>query len=627
MRRTSNLNTLPGLACCLMLAFGMNAQSDFKNRAPIPPLIDADSTIELVMGITTNKFNPTKPSNFLNGGFLQPTGIPTFSYSKAVGPTNPILGPTLIWHKGQNVHIRLTNNIGQPTTTHWHGAEVASRYDGGPHQPIMPDSTWDITFPILDNACTLWYHPHFHDHTLEHVQMGLSGLIIVEDEDDQMREILPHTYGVDDIPVIIGDLGLRTDTLSFNPLLVQYFVDTLKAKRPNNLVNGINNPYLDVPAHVVRFRILNGSTRKGVKYGFSDSYSGPLSELKEFNLIGTDGGYVIKSDKMTSLLNGPGSRDEVVIDLSSYSPGDSLYLRNLNSDMPKFIVGSTLSNDPTLGDAFLMLKIKPDSFFTKQTPYTPITSFTPFVRNWEPELQDTTNGIVRTRTKHLVGSNTTQPHGFTIDGTSFDINMLNDTVCVDTKEIWEIINDSPVAHPFHIHKIQFRILSVTDATGTELDLESLGFNGPKDDVLVEPNWTVRFMGNFSEYPDPILAQNGYMYHCHILTHEDILGGGMMHQFVVTNEGICAAMGATEQLTLQSMLLFPNPTSGELTLRSAATKPSIVRILDIQGRVLKTQTLPAFNGNANIDTAGLPKGLYMVEWRTHAGTITKKLIMD
>lgn len=617
-------------------AFGLYAQPAFVNKLPIPPLIDAqDGVIELVIQQKTHKFNPGNPSDSLNGSANQPNGITTFSYNKNQpgADTLTVLGPTLYWRQYQPVHIRVTNKLPaanasgtDSTTTHWHGVELPAQFDGGPHQPILRDSTWDIMFNVVDYGSTMWYHPHFHNRTLEQVQMGLSGMIIVEESGDILQPLLPHTYGVDDIPVILGDIGLQKQNND-------YALTLKMGKRPFNIVNGVNSPYVKVPRHFVRLRILNGSTRKGVKFGFSTSYHDPASSLIPFKLIATDGGYTTEAVTMTDILNGPGAREEVVLDLSSYPIGDTVYLSNLNQSIPNYVVGSPLpapngGTDPTRGTAFLAMVITDDSAFPG---YQPITSFPSYSVAWEPDLGDTINNIVGCRHKNLVGA---PGMGFTIDGSTFDMEVINDTICVNTKEIWEIENKSPIAHPFHIHKIQFRILSITDATGANLNLMERGLNGPKDDILILPGWKVRFMGNFSDYPNPIEAKYGYMYHCHILTHEDHEGGGMMHQFVVANRPECEAGSppvvcqtvSTDQPSRQIMVLYPNPASGEFFVRGNSAAASQLRILDLQGRVLSTQTLPPFTGEQRVTAAGLPPGLYLAEWHTREGVVVGKVVL-
>jgi len=48
------------------------------------------------------------------------------------GYNGDILGPTLLMHKGDDVVINVTNQLGEPTTTHWHGIHLPAIMDGGP---------------------------------------------------------------------------------------------------------------------------------------------------------------------------------------------------------------------------------------------------------------------------------------------------------------------------------------------------------------------------------------------------------------------------------------------------------------------------------------------------------------
>ncbi|PIY34495.1 MAG: hypothetical protein COZ08_01590 [Bacteroidetes bacterium CG_4_10_14_3_um_filter_42_6] len=117
-----------------------------------------------------------------------------------------------------------------------------------------------------------------------------------------------------------------------------------------------------------------------------------------------------------------------------------------------------------------------------------------------------------------------------------------------------------------------------------------------------------------------------MYHCHILTHEDSEGGGMMHQFVVTDEGSCN-IGIDEENASNEVVLFPNPARDELRLKGKSLNPVVVRIINLQGQILLEQTLPAFNGIVPIDIKGLSRGLFIVQWNSVEGMITKKVIIQ
>jgi FtsP/CotA-like multicopper oxidase with cupredoxin domain len=108
----------------------------------------------------------------------------------------------------------------------------------------------------------------------------------------------------------------------------------------------------------------------------------------------------------------------------------------------------------------------------------------------------------------------------TINGVSMDMNRIDQTIKVNDTEIWEVTNSSDLPHPFHVHDVQFLVL--TRDGSPPADNEA----GWKDTVLVMPRETVRIVTHFSDFTDP---ENPYMFHCHILEHED---AGMMGQFVV-----------------------------------------------------------------------------------------------
>ncbi|MCZ7656464.1 MAG: multicopper oxidase domain-containing protein [Xanthobacteraceae bacterium] len=104
-----------------------------------------------------------------------------------------------------------------------------------------------------------------------------------------------------------------------------------------------------------------------------------------------------------------------------------------------------------------------------------------------------------------------------INGRPFSMNRVDVTARLGTSEIWEIVSDA-MAHPFHLHGASFRILG---NSGRKPPAEQAGW---KDVILVEDQAEilVRF-----DHPAP--PRMPFMYHCHILEHED---HGMMGQFAV-----------------------------------------------------------------------------------------------
>lgn len=565
------------------------AQS-YVNPLPIPYMIDND-TVELRVDILQHNFNP-------NGTDSLNTLVTTFAYNHIDSTSNTFLGPAIVWKHGTNVHTQVKNNLSTLITVHWHGAHVPARADGNPQEPIQSDSTWKIDFPILDEPATMWYHPHVHGHSYEQVEMGMAGLLYVEDPTDTMHAKLPHTYGIDDFPIIIQERIFK----KANDVM---YIDTLGHNGNVTIINGVKLPYLLVPAQMVRFRVLNGSGKFAYYLGIGDKAQQP----EPFTLIATDAGLTEQPFQMDSILMGAGVRTEWVLDLNNRK-GDTLYLMNYARSIPDNTIGSA-NLAGSSASTFMMIVVDDPT----PSPIVSIPSVFP------PLMIPDTNLTSKRRTKTFYGHyNPGNSTSFSIDHTPFDMTFVNDTVLLGATEIWTIHNRTNLSHPFHIHDIHFFILDIWDSiTGTYIDMPN-EFKGPKDNVLVRPGWKLRFVTTFLNWSTPIAPMNSYMYHCHILPHED---KGMMGQFVVW-DGI-SSVGSQE--IGNDMLLFPNPASNELYLKGTIDEASKIRILDINGRLLKSQLLSPFDGVTNLDISGLSSGIILVVWQTSRGNAVKKIIIQ
>ncbi|MCH8961736.1 MAG: multicopper oxidase domain-containing protein, partial [Bacteroidetes bacterium] len=174
---------------------------------PIPPLM----TGTVQDGVVTYDLN-------MQQGMMEfLPGLQTATW----GYNGEYLGPTLMLRKGDQVMLRVTNDIGVTTTTHWHGMHVPAVMDGGPHQRIEPGETWIASFEVLNRAATYWYHPHPHamlsqgvifdpESTGYQVYQGLAGMLIIEDDTSDTLA-LPRSYGQDDIPLILQDRRFNDD--------------------------------------------------------------------------------------------------------------------------------------------------------------------------------------------------------------------------------------------------------------------------------------------------------------------------------------------------------------------------------------------------------------------------------
>ena len=123
--------------------------------------------------------------------------------------------------------------------------------------------------------------------------------------------------------------------------------------------------------------------------------------------------------------------------------------------------------------------------------------------------------------------------GHSINDRQMDMNRVDFVATVDTSEVWTVRNDNPLPHSFHVHDTQFRVLSI-DGSPPPARLA-----GWKDTIALERERVYRLLVRFEDYADPTTP---YMYHCHLLWHED---QGMMGQFLVVEPGQKPALTTNE----------------------------------------------------------------------------------
>lgn len=488
----------------LALLFPFSLFGQFTEELSIPPAIEG-TTFSLTIDESSRQF--------FDG-----------QITETIGFNGDFLGPTLIFNQGDEINISVNNQLNlDETTVHWHGMHVSPEDDGGPHTVINPGMTWTPDFTVLDRATTFWYHPHLHEKTNEHVSKGAAGMIIIRSEDEAALT-LPRTYGEDDIPLIIQAKSFNgNNQFDFGP----------GADDTHFMVNGTLEPYAELPSQIVRFRVLNGSNERVLNLGLSDNRS--------FQQIGSDGGLLAAPVTMNRLRLASGERAEIVVDFSN-DEGETLQLLTYASEFGPGIPGGG-GGRPGGAQGLDGQDIKFLEFRIGEQTTSPVTAISTNLAThtpWDESEADVT------RTITMDGGGMGDP--FSLDDMEFDINFVNETVMLDDVEIWTITNNTNLAHPFHIHDVQFYIL---DKDGQAPPANEQGL---KDVVLVEANQTVRFITKFEDFADPEVP---YMYHCHILPHED---GGMMGQFIVVADEE-EALSLSEQRS--KFRVYPNPVTDRI----------------------------------------------------------------
>jgi len=509
------------------------------------------------------------------------------------------LGPTLIFNKGANVNITVNNQIGDTTTVHWHGIHLPSKWDGGPHTAIMASASWNPTFTVMDNAATYWYHPHLHGKTALQAIKGAAGLIIVRDPIEAALN-LPRKYGVDDFPVVVQcqqydaanqamPLGMQDSTILVNGARANY----------GYTVNA------NMPAQVVRMRLLNASGERAFNFGFTAN--------KAFKIIASDGGLLNAPVNATRIRLAPGERAEILLDLTGMD-GQIIHLMSYASELPMGIQGGPTMpmpsgppmDSPLNGIDFNIMQIS----VVPQTA-TPVTTIPATLTTNTPYSVGSAN-ITRT-IRFTADSAMVMDGPFYFNDSTFNMMRIDYEIPLNNIEIWKLVNETMVAHPFHIHDVQFYLF---DRSGTTPPAEELG---RKDVVLVPPGDSVMFITKFEDFADTIIP---FMYHCHILMHED---DGMMGQFIVKPNLTSVSEIALNDLSIK---IYPNPAKEILFLnieQLSDPKPVEVKVYNSIGKLIyQTDTKDT---NTVIDIGQWASGLYVIEIQQEGSRAFKKIIVE
>lgn len=516
------------------------------------------------------------------------TQILTGNQTITGGINGSFWGPTMIWNKGDVVHVNVENRLTDTTTIHWHGMHLPAIMDGGPHQPIPPFTTWSPYWQVDNNAALYWYHPHLHMMAEEQLTMGLGGMIIVRDPIESALA-LPRTYGVDDIPLALSDR--KFDAL--NQFVVAPYGDSM-------MTNGVVRAEHTIPAQVVRLRLLDAGTERSYNIGFSDG--------RTFYVITTDGGLLNAPVPVTRFLLSAGERVEILVNCTGQS-GTTVDLRAFNAELsPQVPGGESFAGGPfanALGHInFNILHLNigtPTSGAITAIPATLTTN-----TFWAESSAALTRTVTITDSTVGAGGPT-----FLINHKLFQMDEIDYHVPLDNTEIWEVKSTSGFGHPFHIHDVEFHILTINGAAPPAYQ------DGWKDVVFIPSNQTVRFIAKFNDYSDSLKP---YMFHCHIALHEDL---GMMGQFVVGN----SPAGIMNKVQNRKMKLYPNPTKGLLYFEmDEQITISKATVINIHGQVVKEFDLN--DSKAELNVSALATGLYFLRLTDNSGgSYIKSYLME
>ena len=457
-------------------------------QLPIPPLVDGGQGRPIDLQIRSGTWN-----------FRFGVKTPTLGFSQGY------LGPTIRTRQHSELNLRYQNSLTESVAVHGHGLHVPGEVDGGPQLAIGPGAKWQPSLSIVQPAATCWYHSHTHGRTGEQTYRGLAGLIIIDDEvADSLG--LPHQYGIDDLPIVIQDR-----TFDEQGRLVYSLHDAGEDGWLGDtvVINGAAAPVVArVPGGKVRLRLLNGANARFYIVTFADG--------RTFYKIASDGGLLEAPVPLTTMEMSPGERCEIIIDLADGRPARLLTLFEDEFDDDEEGILGSLSNlfDRPEG------RLSPPSL-TLIVDDALAANTAPLPERMAAIVRPQPREIARTRDFVLtMGEGDHAAMDMTINGAAMDMNVINERVKRSTWERWRIRSDLG-EHPFHVHGCSFLIEQMEGATA------SPDQRGWKDVVVVDDDGWSEIVVRFDH---PATKQYPYMYHCHILEHED---RGMMGQFTVS----------------------------------------------------------------------------------------------
>lgn len=383
-----------------------------------------------------------------------------------------IPGPLIEVSEGDRVEVRFINRLSQPSTVHWHGLPVPPEQDGNPHDPVPPggERTYSFNLP-KGSAGTYWYHPHPHGHTAEQAFRGLAAPFIVRASDDPLS-------GISERHLLLSDLKLNADgSIPDNDAN-----DWMNGREGQFvLINGQHQPTLELRGPE-RWRLWNACSARYLKLNLGGH---------SFSLVGSDGGLLEQPQAMTEILLAPAERIEIIV-----QPGSERRQFALTAEIYDRNKMGMVAAEQVITLAHVSLPAgQPVSLPAKLREIADLGPTSAHKRVVFSETMRMDNG------QHRMD--------FLVNGKSFDMQRVDLTSKLGEVELWELVNDSHMDHPFHIHGCQFQVI--------EHELNGVKTPAPyrawKDTINLRPRETIRI-----KMAQPFKGLR--MFHCHILEHEN-----------------------------------------------------------------------------------------------------------
>ncbi len=384
-------------------------------------------------------------------------------------------GPVLRVQPGDHLKIKLINGLDEPTNLHYHGLQTSPLGNSdNVHLSVDPghELDYDVAIPAIQPPGLYWYHAHIHKASEHQVMGGLSGALVVEGIDKKY----PALQGIKENLLVLKDMVFDD---SPNPVISNQWHDRLTT------VNGKTEIVLHAkPGETQFWRIGNHS---------ANLYFHLKMAGLTFRVISVDG-VAQNQETVTDVLHlGPATRYEVLV--TAHNPGQY--------DLTAEGVPTGQGAEYSLRRRLVRLAVEGEA----------VPSLDTLALTANPDLRK----LAITARRQIVFSQNADAGQYFVNGKLFDAARIDTRVPLGSIEEWTIRNDSDDLHVFHIHQVHFQLV--------ELNGVAQPFVGYLDTVKVPERSVVKIILPFT---NPLIVGK-FMYHCHLLSHED---HGMMAQIEV-----------------------------------------------------------------------------------------------
>ncbi len=465
------------------------------------------TTVASGAGSRPNPHCPKDPPPFIHDSFPQPAfrtsanGVLNTTLTAAMTNTQingqtytssvyekSYPGPTLMVCPGDTLKLALRNELSATdfpgfgmeagmTNLHTHGFFVS------PNPPqddvfveLDPGQTYNYNYhlPVDHRPGTYWYHPHMHTQANVQETGGMEGAIIVRGGLDKR----PEYRHIGQRVLVITQTALDNQThATVQPDPTGPFI----SPGSQFFVNGRLNPTIPIrPGEIQRWSIFNLTANSFVNLELPG---------QPFHLLARDGNYVPTMQTQHQMLVSPSSRREVLV--RGAKNGD---VKLIAAPFPQSGKGS---ENPPVTLATLRSSGSP---VDQKMPPKDVVRY--------QDLRD-----LPVRQRHLIVY-TQDTSGdtplFFINGETFDPGRIDQVMRLNQLNEWTIVNKTTVWHTFHIHQKDFQVVEEYGKPVNAINQQ--------DNVSVAPNGTVKML----YLPRDFTGR--FVFHCHILGHED---NGMM----------------------------------------------------------------------------------------------------